>query len=102
MKVTLTRRGFKGWLEGQPPRTIVGRPRSSCDCPIARYLLRRGVPTVSVGRWVVGWISAGGGRWNLLPMPSWAMEFVKRTDQLKDKTVKGVTARESLKILETI
>lgn len=46
----LTLGGFRKWLEGLPPELIIAREWTSCDCPLAKYLvLTQGAQYASVG-----------------------------------------------------
>jgi hypothetical protein len=74
------REPFLRWLLQQPDDANVGRPRSKCDCPVARFANRdRGLRLVPGVTYI-----ASREEWSLYgqrrPLPRWARQVVDAAD----------------------
>ena len=74
----LTRKGFRAWLAGKRPSTVVGRALTY-DCPLSRYVNRPINPYTD-------------------RFPQWVHRFVSRAD--KAGLGQSITARRALEILD--
>ena len=90
-RITLTRNGFRKWLEGKPGDVIVGYTRSSSWCPIVQHLRQAGVESPLVGGNMFH-VSTGKDK----PLPPWAVLFVAKIDA----TPFYITARQALAVLD--
>lgn len=91
-RITLTRKGFRKWLEGKRGYVWVGQPCCFDSCPIAVYLHDKGME-----RPWVGTFKYGSDVQTKTPMPKWAGRFVERIDH-SGKV--NITARQALAVLD--
>ena len=91
----INRKDFARWLaEQRSDATIVGIPRQSCDCPIARWLIARGEVDVEVSP---GEVLIGSPVPTTYFLPPWALRFVAEVDA---QPVQRITRKRALRVLE--
>lgn len=102
-RITLTRKGFREWLEGKPGEEVVGYGCQPHNCPLARHLRDLGMKEPSVG---VSNITALGGAvyeyaaLNKIstPAPAWAQRLLNGLDKFGSSA--PITARQALAVLD--
>ena len=91
-RITLTRKGFREWLEGKPGKVRVGWADHSRCCPIANYLHDLGMEIPEV-------TGTFGPRWgSRKPLPKWTIQFISKIDRAP--AMSQVTARQALAVLD--
>ena len=87
-RITLTRKGFRSWLEGKPGDEVVGMSCHPGRCPVAAYLCYMGMDDPDVGARRFG---PSNKR-----TPRWAYLFILTID----KGCFNITARQALAVLD--
>jgi hypothetical protein len=91
----LTRNAFEAWLAEFPDEASVGCVGDGKDCPIARYIHPRGMPSAFVDNERIfpdGKISSDRN----IRLPEWAETFTYAVDEQEAGTINAGTAREIL------
>lgn len=91
-RIRLTKKGFRGWLEGKPGRMVVGYSQDRSECPIAKYLHDTGVYYPCVQTDTFGHFREPSQQ----QLPRWAKRFVNKIDDERD----AITARLALAVLD--
>ena len=87
-RITLTRKGFREWLEGKPGKEWTGWSNNPNHCPIATYLRYMGMDNPDVGARRFGPSSK--------QTPWWARQFIFTIDKRGGE----ITARQALAVLD--
>ena len=90
-RITLTRKGFREWLEGKPGEEVVGTARSDLRCPLAFYLSDtfQQHSKVGYGRIIVGTHCTRR-------LSRWVERFICKIDKVPNP----ITARQALAVLD--
>jgi|GEM_PF-3298763 len=90
---------FRAWLESFRPGQIVGRPSSSCGCPLSTYTGYRA--TYSAGPQKFAYLTPMNFHGIIVTkLPRWAYRFMCAVDDCEWKGLKKITASRALKLLE--
>jgi len=94
-RITLTRKGFREWLEGKVGNTVVGHSCARGECPIATYLRHAGMEDAGVTAATYGpmFDEYGGSE----TTPVWAVSFIDKIDK---GISRYITARQALAVLD--
>jgi hypothetical protein len=83
------------WLSSLPDDEVVGRTRSSCQCPLAQFLRFDNAPSPVVQHCVYARKKSNA----LRPLPVWACKFIRIIDAIESDFV---SAGEALTFLRQI
>jgi len=97
---------FRDWLRNHPDR-IVGRSGTSCDCPLARFITRRGSPyehaVVSLHgtRVAMPNVDPSGSTfvWKDFSLEPWQQTFIRIVDG-SSTTERRISPDDALRMLE--